>query len=455
MTPKNRHNKKDYMATFKIFDFKDALTDDLKELSQWIIAYIEPSMAWSVSVQKITYLGQDFWIIPITNDSYPAVVTKANGENNQLTRERILRFLSVISWIYDSGISLISFGGGSCLYPYTRHKSNGFIIGYNLDFRYLPEIKDEKAKLALALMREARSLTHIAYSFLTYWRVLEVAIGKNKIQSWIEEAKTRLLNQEAKKVIKNLQRSTDAIGKHLYESGRCAIAHALEKPIIDPDKPEHSWRLSQEIPLVEALAVLAIEKNLGVQTSYTITKEHLYELNGFKEILGKDFIDIILGEKEASSSTGIHIPAIDIGLMNKDPFPALQRLLCSKIQQEQGSAHLTFERPDRLLCVQFRLNFLEERLEFDIHNAIFGPPDDNSSAWSSIQSDLNNFLKWYYLNGCLIMTNADTKEIIARKDAFIPINCFLQPEILDRENIKWQEITKQRQEIENRISSNV
>lgn len=433
------------MITPEVLDYKDAIPEELYKQRGWIMAHIDPSMAWPVRTQRIVYLGQEYWIIPVTNDAYPAVAVRSNEANDNDLRERILRFLSVLSWIQDSGVSLISFGGGSHLHAYSRPKGGGLMISKQFDLRYLPEVIDPKARLALALMREARGLKHIAYSFLTFWRILEVAVGKKRIQTWAAGAIGRLTNRSAKEAIGKIQESgVEDISKHLYVSGRCAVAHAGNNPIIDPDQPEDSWRLAREKPLVEALAVLAVEENLGVKTSSTIYREHLYELGGFKRIFGDEIVKIALEKGDIAEETNIDLPVIDIGLMNKEPFKAFIRLQPATIGYEDGIIYLVFARPDSRFQVQFALNFHEERLEFDIHNAVFGIPDDGSPDWADIKADMNDFLKWYYLNGCLTITDSETGELIARKDEFIPMNVFVEPKAFDEETAKLRALAEQR-----------
>ena len=402
-------------------------------------------MAWPVRVQKIVYLRQEFWIIPITNDAYPAIAVRSSGASDNELRERILRFLSVLSWIENSGASLISFGGGGHLYPYLRPKGGGLGVREKFDLRYFPKVTDPEARLALALMREARSLKHIAYSFLTFWRALEVAVGKNKIQTWAAGAISRLTDHRAKEAIGKIQEGgVKDISKHLYVSGRCAVAHAVSNPIIDPDQPEDSWRLASERPLVEALAVLAVEENLGVKTSSTIYREHLYELGGFKRIFGDEIVKIAFEKGNIPEDTNIDLPIIDIGLMNKEPFQAFMGLRPATIGYEDGIIYLVFARSDRRLQVQFALNFYDERLEFDIHNAVFGIPDDGSPDWADIKADTNDFLKWYYMNGCLAITDSETGELIARKDEFIPVNVLVDPKAFDEETVKLRALAEQR-----------
>jgi hypothetical protein len=49
-------------------------------------------------------------------------------------------------------------------------------------------------------------------------------------------------------------------------------------------------RLGSELPIVRALAVKAIEEAFGVDTRDMNYRKHLYELHGFKKILGPDVV---------------------------------------------------------------------------------------------------------------------------------------------------------------------
>jgi hypothetical protein len=54
------------------------------------------------------------------------------------------------------------------------------------------------------------------------------------------------------------------IGNYMFVSGRCAIAHASQNPVVDPDNPNDLFRLSADMPVVRALAEHLIRQELGV-----------------------------------------------------------------------------------------------------------------------------------------------------------------------------------------------
>jgi hypothetical protein len=70
----------------------------------------------------------------------------------------LMRFLSILSWVERCGILVEGISGGSLPRPLGREKSQGFAISQGFDLSYLPEPTDERALLALALMREGRGL---------------------------------------------------------------------------------------------------------------------------------------------------------------------------------------------------------------------------------------------------------------------------------------------------------
>jgi hypothetical protein len=437
------------MLGLEILEYNDALAELPKKPGHWTVAYIEPSMAWPVRVQRIVYLGDEYWIIPITSDAYPGIAVR-NADPNEATKKRILRFLSVLSWLDRSGAVLVSLGGGRYPFAFQRDKRHGFSIRDEVDLRYLPEVTDPKARLALALMRDGRGLSHVAYSFLSFYRVLEVAVGPSEaIQNWIPQAVTRLSNGRGKDALEDLTASgvTD-IPHHLYVSGRCAIAHAGGNPIVDPDNPSDSSRLYKEKPLVEELAELVIEEFLGVQTASTVYREHLYELAGFKRIIGENLVDDLRAGKTIPLGTNVDLPAISFQLQGKGPFEVFENLSPVHIAQVGKKLRVEFERDDGRLRIKFYLNFANERLEFDIHDGVFGAPDDDSSTYARHKAETLEFLAAYYGNGQLRISKYETGELIARKDEFIPLNVIPDYSEFKKDVEFWKRIEKSRAELE-------
>jgi hypothetical protein len=105
--------------------------------------------------------------MPIMKAFYPAVAMKVPPEKSRAEcEELVLRFLSILSWVEESGFMVEGgvLSGGNLPRPMGRDKERGFAIRDEFDLSYLPEVTDENAMLALGLMREGRGLNHVGFA---------------------------------------------------------------------------------------------------------------------------------------------------------------------------------------------------------------------------------------------------------------------------------------------------
>ena len=436
------------MLNLEIKNQNEVWTEDMKVPGNWIVANIETSIPWPVEVKKIQYDNKDYWIIPITKDAYPGIAARVEGISLEELQTQMMRLLSVISWVEGQGAVLDSFTGGNFPRAMGRSKEGGYMICEHFDLPYLPVIESEPAKLALALMREGRGINHPGFAFLSFFKVFEIAHKSTKERTaWMEDALTRVEDFRANEAIKKLASDgIEHISDHLYESGRCAIAHAKAEPLIDPDEPADSNRLHNELPIITALAEMAIEEVLAVKTARSIYREHLYELAGFKRFIDASIIKHCIEGQKIPDDKKIELPAISVRLRGIKPFLPLEKLRLCFIEQDDTKLVVVFGREDRSLQIKFLLNFADERLEFDIHHGLIVPPDDGSHLHASTCASLSEFAKLYFLNGCLEIVDADTGEELSRKDAFMPVNVFPNPEGFDRQIEYWVSESKKRQQ---------
>jgi hypothetical protein len=148
---------------------------------------------------------------------------------------------------------------------------------------YLPAPTDPRAQRALALYRETLGLESIPYQLLAFYKVVNVLYEHGPDQkAWINGIVDKLDDLLAPARLAEIRLQGHDVGLYLYESGRCAVAHAFNSPIVDPDDPQDTERLARDLPLMKAVAEYAIEHELGVRSMRTIWREHLYELAGFR-----------------------------------------------------------------------------------------------------------------------------------------------------------------------------
>ncbi len=125
---------------------------------------------------------------------------------------------------------------------------------------------------------------------------------------------------------------------------------------MDPDKPADPRRLGAELPIVRALAANAIEDELGVETSHTVYRKHLYELAGFKEILGGEIVDFLTRGEQVTEERTVEIPDISVRIRRRDPYAPLNNLTLKKVGQNGKLCLMRFESKEGDVIFQFALS---------------------------------------------------------------------------------------------------
>ena len=361
------------IAAFRreIPDHKDVIKGELAERGEWIVANILTNGCWPITRQKVRWHDVDIWIMPIIKGFYPAIAMKVPpGRSRTDCQELVMRFISTLSWVEEQGFMVEGggLGGGNLPRPMGRNQEQGFSICDEFDLSYFPEVTDEKALLALALMREGRGLNHIGYAFLSFYRVLEVAFSTDKRRiAWISAALANLTGHGVREALDGIKAQGIAdVGSHLFQSGRCAMAHANRKPIVDPDKPADVRRLRSELPIVRALAIKAIEEFFGVETSSTNYRKHLYELGGFKEILGLDLVEHMQKGTTPPGKPILEIPDISVRIRGREQYPPLEGLRCKHVGRRDKQLHVHFASLQVDVEFRFSLDLGAERIHFDL-----------------------------------------------------------------------------------------
>lgn len=427
--------------------FEDVLQGELRKRGSWIVAELETSISWPTTQQRLTYRGRDFWLIPPSPESWPAVCTKRQNDDLRADQSDLLRFLSALSWTEDAGILVDDFSGGNLPRVMRRNRSVHGVITEYLNVPYLPEPADEDGRLALALMREGRALRHSAYAFLSLWRVLEVAIPDGKERGeWIKSTIAQLQNSRAAEAAQKLrEQGIDDVSRHLREQRRHAIAHGRRSPRVDPDDASISEQLREELPIVEKLAELAIEERLGIQTAHTVWREHLYELAGFKELIGATFLTDLLAKPEAFAGKPIELPLIDVQLHRHEPFAPLKRMHPVGVFAANQRLHLRYGSEDELVLLSFALDPADERLIFEWDGGV-EVRDDGAPDAALHAAEIARFLDAYLGNGELHIYDAETGQQLSRKDAFIPVNFMPNHEVFMTTVQQWKAEAARRQE---------
>jgi hypothetical protein len=104
-----------------------------------------------------------------------------------------------------------------------------------------------------------------------------------------------------------------------------------------------------------------------------------------------------------------------------------------------------FESADARTQFRFRLDFANERLVFNLDTDM-GHKDSGDADSAEERAEHSRFHKEYFGNGQLRIVDAETGDLLSRKDAFIPMNMYLDHEAADAEISRWKALASERRE---------
>lgn len=390
----------------------------------WLVVGLDSGVHWPTVETRVQYRGTEFILRPETDRFAPDVTMQYRGELQDALRVT-RRFLSALAWVENGHLREMGVTGGT----HPIHIGKGPMARMiNPQFRvdYLPQPDDERAHLALALYREALNLNSPPFQFLSFYKVINILHGNGAAQTaWINRATLNIEDQVARQRLAEIQAQHEDVGGYLYASGRCAVAHAFDENVVDPDDPVDTIRLAKDLSVIKALAEYAIEVELGVQTQRTVWRQHLYELQGFRELLRPEVLAALREGREVATSALPAFPPLTLQLRDRPILRAFQAMRADVLEVSGGRLLLRCRSHDDRMTILLGLNFSAERLEFDPHHGV-GMDDDGSSEVLRHSLDHIAMLRGLLANGQLEVWDADTDRLLGRTDPYIPVNIDLR-----------------------------
>ena len=188
--------------------------------------------------------------------------TDSNDDLDEMTMAN--RFLSIVSWAYKESLQNDYGWSGNPMPCAVSQTSLARSINRHFLIRWNP-LDDPKQRLAVALYREAMSVNSIPYKVLGFFKIINILYKNGPDQkAWIRATLPSLTESHLQKRLQALSNAEPDVAAYLFESGRCAVAHAYSDPLIDPDDLRHLRRLSADLDVVQALAEHLIKHELNV-----------------------------------------------------------------------------------------------------------------------------------------------------------------------------------------------
>lgn len=242
-------------------------------MDRWLTVSVKGSALWPTKETTVDFGGIRLVLKPATRETEQSIHVNLRGISDIDTLTLINRFLSVLSWCDDQPIENRYGWSGSPIPVVVPRESR--LLGSSIAFPFNRALEPEqKARLALALFREARTVNSTAFAFLGYFKILNIfwqdrwgsinGQRQNPIVEGIRAMLPKLKDSLVLSRLGSLGATEPDISKYLYESGRCAIAHAYADPIIDPDDVSDLRRLSEDLYIVKEIAEHLIASELKV-----------------------------------------------------------------------------------------------------------------------------------------------------------------------------------------------
>ena len=215
-----------------------------------------------------------FVLMPKTRENSASIHLEVSRLSEETGMTLVNRFLSALCWKCDEPV-INHYGWSGNPNPVAVPKHH-IPFGYSTTDAFpneIFEITDDKAKLAIALYREARSLDSVPFQFLSFFKILNIfwkdkyQNGSNEIIDNLRKTLPLVTDKESQERIAEIQSKEGDPAEYLYKSGRCAVAHTFTKPIVDPDDVTDLHRLSKDLWLMRNLTAFLIEREFGIQQS--------------------------------------------------------------------------------------------------------------------------------------------------------------------------------------------
>lgn len=388
-----------------------------------VTAAVEAYFAWPNSETEVEYDGHTFVLKPRTELSAPTVSITLPGHTDDDYRlgERLInRLLSALTWVHHLPAGVLTISGWGQDFPMNLDIIDPEHYTHDFETDYLPVVTDSRAALALALYREAMFVNSVPYKFLGFAKVLNVVCGNGTAQKqWINVNAGQLRDGPANDRLTKLEKSCKNIGEYLWVQGRCAVAHAFEDPLVDPDAAQDLERLRSDTFIMQALAERLIEKELGIRTWGSWYRDHHFEVDGFRRLLGEALLSKIIegtcGERDILPT----FPLLSVRLRNHQPFNVFENMRVTSTDCQAGTICLHLESADQRLVTEIVLDFGRWELQVDPNEKTRLLEDGSPEAMRNL-SDSFRFRAERLANGEVEVYDARESVLLGRTRRYMP-----------------------------------
>lgn len=414
--------------------FGEALQDLYRRAGGWLTAAVHTSIAWPTEDVMLHYDGEDFFLRAARREEGrtlggPCITMRCHGGQEHEVLNKVYRFASVLGWFQNGYVDVVGHITGSRPVLYSAGIQPFMPVtvwgAYGFNSNHMPLIRDDNTRRALAFWREGLRLEHVhgGYAFLSFFKVIESQFEHSDHRvRWIEQALTSLSGDAKERVDALISEGID-VGRHIFESGRCAVAHAsLGREVVDPDIPSDRIRLAKDLVVVKALAESYIREELVVPDCSYVHR-HRDRLQPLYAYLRSQHVDELKrGGSVLRRKLGLSGLRVSVNQWPRPVPEAFRDLLLSVDSAHDGHVWVRAEDEARTLVLMFVLDFTTGRAHTQLEHSGFLHPSQGGVMETAVA-----YLEYYKAvlgNGIIEITLPNGERVDC--EVVIPVNIDLR-----------------------------
>ena len=370
--------------------FGEEVDRKLRSRRGWLTAGVASSISWPSFDVCVKYDGDEYFLRGSERGgkpSPPGITIACNDDRDaEEAIAKIYRFTSVLSWFMGGYVDVSGYIYGSHPTLYgarTVYSSLGIAGAKSFNCNHMPIIEDDNVRKALAFWREGKRLdeVHDSYSFLSFYKVIESQFRDGRDRGrWIAANLDKLKGRAVARVAELRAIGVD-VAKHLFDSGRCAVAHAsLDGEIVDPDIPADRKRLSADLVIVEELARIYIRDELGVPDARSLHQSR-DRLAPWESFLPSTIREILKKGENPPDVPSLAGRLVSVGLWPDGTIPGLERMTMDVAAFDKGIIKIVLINDRKTILLVFYLDYVTGRIHADLKSAVLidgkNKPDEN------------------------------------------------------------------------------
>ena len=408
-------------------------------------AGVASSIPWPSFDMCVEYAGDEYFLRGSEREgkpSPPCITIACNGEADvDAAIGKIYRFTSILSWFKGGYVDVSGYIWGSHPTLYggrTVYSSVGIAGAKSFNCNHMPVVEGENVRKALAFWREGQRLddVHDSYAFLSFYKVIESQFHDGRERAkWITSHIDQLTDRAAKRVAE-LRAACVDVSEHLFESGRCAVAHAsLEGEIVDPDVPADRKRLSADLVIMEELARIYIRDELKVPDSRSLYRTR-NRLAPWDKLLPAETLDTLRKGGTPTDVSGLNGLTVAIGLWPDGPIRGLDQSTMHVDAVENGVIKVVLLSERQTILLVFFVDYRSGQVQTSLEDGglLYGvnKPDEN---------DVRAYATFFYNvfgNGIAELTCGDCEPVDC--EVVIPVNVMMNMSAEDAIEASYSQI---------------